>query len=228
MIEVSVSGNSAYNSIQAAVDAAIGNNPAPDLILIRDGVYDEKVTINSRNLRITGESFQRVLLKSALQIKGSGIELENLQNGENVIGRNDRRDMHALFLCGCLEAIPSGPPPFQHYIYNETISGGTVKGTVVLGHLGRVELFLRPGDLLALLCGRSESDAHPYFCPGNGREFPLYLEMFYNAALENGAEMLLIYNSSLPEPYRTALKAFAKEKGILPAEDTWPILPCKI
>lgn len=144
MIEVSVSGNSAYNSIQAAVDAAIGNNPAPDLILIRDGVYDEKVTINSGNLRITGESFQRVLLKSALQIKGSGIELENLQNGENVIGRNDRRDIHALFLCGCLEAIPSGPPPFQHYIYNETISGGTVKGTVVLGHLGRVELFLRP------------------------------------------------------------------------------------
>lgn len=223
MIQVSASGSSEARSIQSAVDASVGNQSAPALILIRDGVYEEQVRIKEGWMRIVGESAQRVILRSPIQISGGDVELENMQNGSGIINQNDLRDVPSLFLCGSREAMPAGPPPFQCYLYDETSPGGTAKGAAVQGMLGRIELFLRPGDFLALLCGPSEGEPGPAFCPGAGREFPLYLEMYRYAALENGARLFLILHRELPQAHKTALTAFARQAQVPLFQGGWPL-----
>lgn len=90
------------------------------------------------------------------------------------------------------------------------------------GTLGRIELFLRPGDTLALLTGPAEGRPGRFFCPGGGREFPLYLEMARNAALENGAAFLLIACRGLPDEHRSALMDYAGKNGVPCSEGAWP------
>ncbi len=221
MIEVSQSGISGFRSIQAAVDAAAAAGGTPSLVLIRDGVYEESVRIDRGILRVVGESSKRVILRHPLQITGGEVELENIQNGGVMIGQNNVRKVPSMFFCGSREAMPNEPHPLTISLYDETLPGCTVKGAVVMGVLGRIELFLRPGDTLAVLLGQAEGEPGPYFCTGSGREFPLYLEIARNTALENSAEFRLIVHCGLPKAHRAAAMAYAMERGIPFFQKAW-------
>lgn len=214
MIEVSQSGINGYRHIQEAVDAAFANGETPALILIRDGVYDEPVQINKANLRIVGESQSRVVLRQPLQITADEVELENLQNGGVMIGQNNGRKVPSIFLCGSSDVAESGLHLPGYLLHDETQTACTLKGAVVRGILGRIELFLRPGDTLSVLLGQEEGEAGPCFCAGEGPVFSLYLEMARNTALENGAKFRFLLGSRLPEAHTAAVWAFAKEKDV--------------
>lgn len=62
MIIVAKDGSGQYTTIQQAVDAAPVGHSEPTLILVREGVYDEKVVINKPNLRIVGASRENTVL----------------------------------------------------------------------------------------------------------------------------------------------------------------------
>lgn len=59
MIIVANDGSGDYNTLQAAIDAASEGA----LILVREGVYDEKVVVHKPNLRIVGASRENTVLK---------------------------------------------------------------------------------------------------------------------------------------------------------------------
>lgn len=124
MIEVSTSGSGGYRSIQEAVDAAGTAGDSPRLVLIRDGTYAEGARIERGWMRIAGESAQRVILKAPIVAAGGTVELENLQNGPETAGQNNGRPVPSLFLCGCREAVPAGPPRQGCHVYDETLPGG--------------------------------------------------------------------------------------------------------
>ena len=62
MMIVAKDGSGQYTTIQQAVDNAPVGGGEPVLILVRDGVYDEKLVINKPNLRIVGQSRENTVL----------------------------------------------------------------------------------------------------------------------------------------------------------------------
>ncbi len=223
MIEAIASGSGGFRSIQAAVDAAQPGGDVPSLILIRDGAYDEPVLIGKGRLRIVGESAQRVILKQPIQISSGDVELENFLNGTEPIGQHDARETPSLFLCGCREAVPQYAIRQGYYVYDETLPGCTLKQAAVTGVLGRVELFLRPGDSLALVIGLAEGEPGRFFTPGDGGEFQLYLHFARSAALENKANFHIVADKALPASFKKALSGFAIQNSVPYSERTWLI-----
>lgn len=62
MIVVSKDGSGQFTSIQQAIDAAPAGVQAPTLILVRAGVYDEKVVVHKPNVRIVGADAEKTIL----------------------------------------------------------------------------------------------------------------------------------------------------------------------
>lgn len=62
MITVSKDGSGDFSSIQRAVDSIAAGLDESTVILVREGVYDEKVVINKPHLRIVGESREGTVL----------------------------------------------------------------------------------------------------------------------------------------------------------------------
>lgn len=56
MIVVARDGSGDFTSIQAAIDSIPGAGAAPETILIRPGLYAERVIVNRDNLRLVGQS----------------------------------------------------------------------------------------------------------------------------------------------------------------------------
>ena len=95
---VAKDGTGDFTSLQAAMDAVPAGNQAPTLILIRAGVYQEKVVVHRNNLRIVGEDREKTIvtwsgcakdpgpdgqekgtfLSSTLMVTGHNVEIENL------------------------------------------------------------------------------------------------------------------------------------------------------
>ena len=95
---VAKDGTGDFTSLQAAMDAVPAGNRAPTLILIRAGVYQEKVVLHRNNLRIVGEDREKTIvtwsgcakdpgpdgqekgtfLSSTLMVTGHNVEIENL------------------------------------------------------------------------------------------------------------------------------------------------------
>ena len=55
-------GSGDFTTIQAAVDAAVGGGRAPTVLLIRPGVYRERLVVNKDNLRLVGEDSERTII----------------------------------------------------------------------------------------------------------------------------------------------------------------------
>ncbi|MER2144060.1 MAG: pectinesterase family protein, partial [Eubacteriales bacterium] len=62
MLTVSQDGRGGFSSIQAAIDAIPDGPRDTAEIYIREGVYYGRVVVNKPNLRIVGESAERVAI----------------------------------------------------------------------------------------------------------------------------------------------------------------------
>ncbi|MBQ6646535.1 MAG: hypothetical protein IJM56_07635 [Clostridia bacterium] len=71
---VSLDGKGDYTSIQAAIDAADEKERAPQIIVIRNGEYRERVVVNRRNLRIVGEDVNRTVITHSACAKDLGAD----------------------------------------------------------------------------------------------------------------------------------------------------------
>ena len=98
MLIVAKDGTGHFTSIQAAVDACPETGRAPSLILVRRGVYEERVVIHRDNVRLVGESREETILTwsdyalnpdasgqprgtfrtATLLVTGNQVEVENL------------------------------------------------------------------------------------------------------------------------------------------------------
>ena len=98
MIIVARDGSGDYTSLQAAIDAAPEGVRAPTLILVRPGLYEERVVVHKDNLRIVGADAastvitgsacakdlradgteKTTFLSATLLTSGRNIEVENL------------------------------------------------------------------------------------------------------------------------------------------------------
>ena len=110
MYIIAKDGSGDFASVQAAVDAAPSGGRTPFILLVREGVYHERVIVNRDNLRIIGESAGRTVitasacardpdgegrpkgtfLSATLLVTGSNVEVENLTV------RNDAGDGDAV------------------------------------------------------------------------------------------------------------------------------------
>ena len=98
MYIIAQDGSGDFTTVQAAVDAVRGGDRAPTILLIRPGVYHERVAIHKNNLRIIGEDRDRTVitysacakdpaedgsergtfLSFTVIVTGTNVELENL------------------------------------------------------------------------------------------------------------------------------------------------------
>ena len=98
MFVVAKDGTGDFETVQAAVDALPGGNRAPTLLLIKNGVYRERVVVHKDNLRIVGEDREKTVitwsacakelnpdgtprgtfLSASLLVTGRNVEFENL------------------------------------------------------------------------------------------------------------------------------------------------------
>ena len=62
MVVVAGDGSGDYTSLQAAIDAVQGGSRAPDVVLVKAGIYRERVVVNKSNLRIVGEDRDTTVL----------------------------------------------------------------------------------------------------------------------------------------------------------------------
>lgn len=62
MITVAKDGSGQFATIQQAIDSVPLGAREPTLILVREGVYDEKVVVNKPDLKIIGESREKTVL----------------------------------------------------------------------------------------------------------------------------------------------------------------------
>ena len=62
MYIISRDGTGDYTSIQAAVDAAPASSRHPVILLVKNGVYEERVIVNKDNLRIIGEDRESTVI----------------------------------------------------------------------------------------------------------------------------------------------------------------------
>ena len=103
-------GSGDFTSVQGAVDAAPSASRVPVILLVREGVYRERVIVNKDNLRIIGENAERTVitasacardlnaegkpkgtfLSATLLVTGCNVEVENLTI------RNDAGDGDAV------------------------------------------------------------------------------------------------------------------------------------
>ena len=97
MLIVAKDGTGDFTTVQAAVDAAISTDRAPQIILIRSGEYRERVVVDRDNLRIIGEnSADTVITWSACahdqdaegKEKGTFLSFTFLVTGRNVTVEN--------------------------------------------------------------------------------------------------------------------------------------------
>ena len=108
MIIISQDGSGDFTSIQAAIDSVPGGGRAPEILLIRPGVYAERVVVNKDNLRLVGQSREgTVITHSACALdpfpdgspRGTFLSFTMLVTGDNVsvenlTVRNDAGDGH--------------------------------------------------------------------------------------------------------------------------------------
>jgi pectinesterase len=103
-IVVAKDGTGDFTSVNAAVQSIAKNNHERKIILIKDGVYDEKVRIDAACVTLHGESRAEVHIQfpwangqardaignAVVNINGDDCVLENLtiQNTDNVLGRH--------------------------------------------------------------------------------------------------------------------------------------------
>ena len=98
MFIVDKDGNGDFTGLQEAIDAIPEGNRAPTLVLIRPGVYREKVTVHKSNIRIVGADRETTVLtwngcakdpdaegnekgtfrSATLMVTGHNVEVENL------------------------------------------------------------------------------------------------------------------------------------------------------
>ena len=110
MYIIATDGSGDFTSVQAAVDAAPSGSRVPVILLVREGVYRERVIVNKDNLRIIGENAERTVitasacahdlnaegkpkgtfLSATLLVTGCNVEIENLTI------RNDAGDGDAV------------------------------------------------------------------------------------------------------------------------------------
>lgn len=62
MIVIANDGSGDFTSIQAAIDSVPGGGRAPEILLIKTGVYAERVVVNKDNLRLVGQSRQGTVI----------------------------------------------------------------------------------------------------------------------------------------------------------------------
>ena len=62
MYIIAKDGSGDFTSVQQAVDAIPGGGSAPTILLVRMGVYMERVTVHKDNVRIIGEARDRTVL----------------------------------------------------------------------------------------------------------------------------------------------------------------------
>ena len=62
MYIIATDGSGDFTSVQAAVDAAPSGSRVPVILLVREGVYCERVIVNKDNLRIIGENAERTVI----------------------------------------------------------------------------------------------------------------------------------------------------------------------
>ena len=93
MIVIAKDGSGDYTSIQAAVDAAPSGGRAPMLLLIRPGVYEERVVIDKDQVRLVGEDAEKTVITYSAcaldpdeegQPKGTFLSFTMLVTGTNV------------------------------------------------------------------------------------------------------------------------------------------------
>jgi len=95
-IIVDNSGHGDFNSIQSAINSLANDSSAPRIIYIRNGVYNEKISIDKNNIILIGEDKNKTILTQSIardiwrcannddwgtatiNLKGSDIELNNL------------------------------------------------------------------------------------------------------------------------------------------------------
>ena len=106
MVIISPDGTGDFASIQAAVDAQKGGGRAPCILLVRKGVYHERVVVSRDNLRIVGEDRDETVLTCSACAKdrfpdgaekGTFLSFTLLVTGcnvtvENLTVRNDAGD----------------------------------------------------------------------------------------------------------------------------------------
>ena len=97
MLIVAQDGSGDYRSIQEAVDAARSGEHAPTIILIREGVYRERVVIHRDNLRLIGEDREKTVITHSAcakdlypdgREKGTFLSFSVLVTGRNVTLEN--------------------------------------------------------------------------------------------------------------------------------------------
>lgn len=106
MYIISRDGTGDFTTIQAAIDAAPATSRHPVILLVKNGVYEERVIVNKDNLRIVGEDSEKTIITHAAcakdlnaegQPKGTFLSYTFLVTGcnvevENLTIRNDAGD----------------------------------------------------------------------------------------------------------------------------------------
>ena len=97
MIVIARDGSGDFTSIQAAVDSVPGGARAPEILLIRPGVYAERVVVNKDNLRLVGQSRRDTVITHSACAKdpfpdgtprGTFLSFTLLVTGDNVSVEN--------------------------------------------------------------------------------------------------------------------------------------------
>ena len=65
MYIISRDGTGDFTTIQAAIDAAPATSRHPVILLVKNGVYEERVIVNKDNLRIVGEDSEKTIITQA-------------------------------------------------------------------------------------------------------------------------------------------------------------------